>query len=569
MIQMALAPSRLNMPMDAATQKFAFLGRTGTGKSYAASKLAEQLLLNRAQIVALDPVGIWYGLRIGADGKSPGIAIPVFGGLHSDVPLESTAGALIADLIIDRGISAVVDVSQFESDAQKCRFASDFASRLFYRKKSEPGAIMIFLEEAQEFIPQNPEKNENQMLHAFSRMCKIGRNFGIGAAIISQRPQEINKKVLNMTECMFSFQMTGPQERETIKRWVQDKGADLDIVNDLPRFQVGECHVWSQQWLKVSKTVKIAPKQTFNASSTPQFGSTRRHEPNPLQPAELETLRKAMAETIERAERDDPATLRKRIAQLEAALKTASATPQIDIRQMEQRHAEEVRRFRTAAKRACEMLAGIPQAVEATREFIAPIAGDDAAERGLAPIAKGAVAVNVTVDRPGASIKFRAETNGHRRESADSSADGRILRALAMVGRPTNKRQLGALAGVNPKKSTWRASMASLKQSGMITINGDGIELTDAGRTASNHLPPIEGAERVAMWKGKFDSGANKLFQELIDDPGPLAKEALSARAGIDYRLSTWRAAMAQLRAAGFLIEDSRGFSLDRDLLEG
>jgi Helicase HerA, central domain len=321
-----IAPG-LDLPLDATTQKLAFLGRTGSGKTYAAGKVAEEMLDAGAQVIALDPVGVWYGLRIAADGRSPGIKIPVFGGLHGDVPLEPTGGALLADLICDRGISAVIDVSQFESDAQKCRFAADFAARLFFRKKAAPSALMLFLEECQEFIPQNPEREEARMLHDFTRLGKIGRNFGIGLALISQRPQEVNKKVLNMTECMFAFQMTGPHERKTIRQWVEEKGTDLDIVDKLPRFEVGECHVWSPQWLKISETVRIAKKRTFNASSTPSVGSAKRAEPKPLESADLDQLRADMAATIERAKATDVGELQKRIRELERELAKKPAAP--------------------------------------------------------------------------------------------------------------------------------------------------------------------------------------------------------------------------------------------------
>src|SRR5678815_3869401 len=131
----------LALPLDAVTQAMAFLGRRGSGKTYASTSVAEKMIDERAQIVALDPVGVWYGLRLAANGKSPGISIPVFGGLHGDIPLEPTGGKLLADLIVDRGISAVVDVSQFEHDTDKARFAFDFAARLFFRKKSAPSAI--------------------------------------------------------------------------------------------------------------------------------------------------------------------------------------------------------------------------------------------------------------------------------------------------------------------------------------------------------------------------------------------------------------------------------------------
>ena len=50
----------LSLPLDAVTQKFGILGRTGSGKSYFATKLCEEMLDAKAQIVALDPVGVWW-----------------------------------------------------------------------------------------------------------------------------------------------------------------------------------------------------------------------------------------------------------------------------------------------------------------------------------------------------------------------------------------------------------------------------------------------------------------------------------------------------------------------------
>src|SRR5437773_9350213 len=115
----------LALPVEVVTEKLAFLGRTGSGKTYAAQKLAEEMYAAGAQFVVLDPVGIWYGLRLAADGKRPGLEVPVLGGLHGDIPLEVGAGALIANLVVDRGVSMVLDVSQFESDADKARFRSE------------------------------------------------------------------------------------------------------------------------------------------------------------------------------------------------------------------------------------------------------------------------------------------------------------------------------------------------------------------------------------------------------------------------------------------------------------
>lgn len=313
----------LSLPIDVVTQKIAFMGRTGSGKTYAATKLADLLLRAGAQVVAIDPVGVWWGLRLEADGKTPSdLELPIFGGLHGDIPLESTGGKLMADLIVDRALSCVLDVSQFESDAEKARFARDFADRFFYRKKAAPSAVHLFLEEAQEFVPQNPQRDDAKMLHVFERLIKLGRNFGIGVSLVSQRPQELNKKALNQTELLLAFQMTGPQERKAISAWVSEKGADEDVADILPGLKIGQPHVWSPQWLGISKTVKVIEKQTYNASSTPTFGA-KAVESKPLGAIDLSKLQERMAATIEKAKSEDPKFLRGEVARLRRELEGA------------------------------------------------------------------------------------------------------------------------------------------------------------------------------------------------------------------------------------------------------
>ena len=45
----------MSLPLEAVTRKLAFIGGTGGGKSYAATKLAEEMHTQGAQIVVLDP----------------------------------------------------------------------------------------------------------------------------------------------------------------------------------------------------------------------------------------------------------------------------------------------------------------------------------------------------------------------------------------------------------------------------------------------------------------------------------------------------------------------------------
>lgn len=263
----------LALPEDAVTQTTALIARRGAGKTYGAQKLAEEMLGLSAQVVVLEPIGNWWSLRLAADGKSRGYDIPVFGGLHGDIPLEPGAGALIADLVVDRSLSAVLDVSQFRKNERR-RFATDFAEQLFHRKKSAPGPLHLFVEEAQVFVPQRVQADEARMLGAFEDIIRQGRNYGLGATLISQRPQSVNKEVLSQTECLIVLQVNEAPARKALREWIVDQGMDVgDLVDTLPSLQRGEAWVWSPSWLGLTKRIRIGRKKTFDASATPALGS--------------------------------------------------------------------------------------------------------------------------------------------------------------------------------------------------------------------------------------------------------------------------------------------------------
>ena len=147
------------MPIDVVTQTMAMIGRKGSGKTYLATMIAEQMLDNKAQVVIIDPVGVWWGLRVDADGKHKGKEIFVIGGDHGDIPLVPEAGRKVAKLLVEKQISVVLDVSGFRIGEHK-RFAAEFAEEFFHLKKSNRSPVHIFIEEAQKLIPQRVGSDE-------------------------------------------------------------------------------------------------------------------------------------------------------------------------------------------------------------------------------------------------------------------------------------------------------------------------------------------------------------------------------------------------------------------------
>ena len=317
--------SHVVLPNDAVTQTFACIGRKGAGKTYLASLLAEQMLDLGAQVVILDPVGNWFGLRVAADGKSKGKDIFIAGGERGDVPILPESGARFARLVVERNISIVLDVSGFRQGERK-RFAADFAEEFFHLKKTQRSAVHLFVEEAQLFVPQRCGPDEARMLGAYENIIRLGRNYGIGATLISQRPQSVNKEVLSQVECLCVLQVNGSHERKALEEWVQEAGADRKLVGELPGLGRGEGYVWSPSWLRVFKRVTFAKKVTFDASATPEVGKTTKAAL--LSAVDVEALKADLQEVIASAEKDDPKVLRREIAELKKQLSTKTVVSQ-------------------------------------------------------------------------------------------------------------------------------------------------------------------------------------------------------------------------------------------------
>jgi hypothetical protein len=483
----------LTLPIEAVTQTFAFLGKRGGGKTYGAMKLCELMLDANAQIVALDPVGNWYGLRLSADGKKKGFGIPVFGGEQGDVPLEPQAGRLIAKLIVDERFSAILDVSSFRKNERK-QFVTDFAEELFHRKKTNRSAVHVFFEESQVFVPQKTFKGEERMLGAFEDLIKLGRNYGIGASLISQRPQAVNKDVLNQTECLLAFQMTGPQERKVIDGWISEKGLSENLSDILPTLQIGEAHIWSPQWLGVSKTIKIRPKKTYDASSTPTVGAEF-VKPKELSPVDVEQIKTAMSDVVKRADESDPKKLKQRVAQLEAELRKAEASrpePKEVIKEVLVFDEQLVRQIDVLVENIIGIVAEVKNKAESIRVESAAVRAVIKHSKPRSTVAPPSSIPPAPESRPiarveqvskpkpaAASFPGDLKVNRYQQDLLNGLAE---LEALG-IEEPT-RRQLGFVTAKSAKSSHFSNMISALRTAGIVDYPHDGnIALTPVGRS--------------------------------------------------------------------------------------
>src|SRR5882724_3140816 len=158
------APSALPLewPDEMMDDRVAIVGTAGAGKTYAAKGLAERLISDRARVCVIDPLGVWWGLRAGADGDAiGGLPVTIFGGMHADVAITEHDGAALGRIIATSDIRCIVDVSELASGAARRRFMLGLTEAL-YDSNREP--LHLVFDEADSFAPQNPGKEEGPAL---------------------------------------------------------------------------------------------------------------------------------------------------------------------------------------------------------------------------------------------------------------------------------------------------------------------------------------------------------------------------------------------------------------------
>jgi hypothetical protein len=488
-----------------------------------------------AQFVALDSAGVWYGLRLAPDGKGPGLEIPIFGGLRGDVPITPGSGALVADVIVDQTLTAIVDTSQFEHDSEKNRFVADFAARLFFRKKASPSAIHVFLEESQEYLPQNIQKGEERMLHHLTRMIRIGRNFGIGASMITQRPQDVNKKALYQAEVVLAFQLTGPLEIDAVAYWTKEKGFKDDLRAILPKLEVGHAHLWSPVLLKANREIHISPRKTFPAGQTPKVGAKVTVRARDLKPLEIEALMQQMAATIELAKADDPKALKQRIAELEMAakkVKVSNDTGEIAKLRGELARAHASRKELEAdvveLKKVIEK-ARLALAIALPAQSALPTETDSQAIKEQRPIP-------ARIGKPEPVQYHRDTAQGREARQGGELPKGErvILTAIAQhTEEGVSREQLTVLTGY--KRSSRDTYLQRLAARGLTVENGDGIQATPEGIEAlGDRFQPLPtGAALREHHLHKLPAGEREVLRVVLGSyPESITRDEISEAVG-------------------------------------
>jgi hypothetical protein len=550
----------LCLPADALAQTQAILAIKGAGKTYAAMKMMEEVVKAEFQAVALDPTGVWWGLSADGDGRA--LPVLVMGGEHGDVPLEPTSGEVVAEYVVDSGRSVVLDLSLMRK-AEMHRFMAAFLDKLYHYKATHRESMHVFFDEADTAAPQQPGPEQTKVLGAAEDVVRRGRSRGLGMTLITQRPAVLNKNLLEMCETLYVMRVVGSNDQDAIRKRVR-VDADADSVErmmgSLATLKNGEAWVWSPSGLGVFKQIRFARKQTYDSSRSPRPGE-RVAGPKARAAIDLDDLTARIKATVERAKANDPALLRRRIAELERqALDRPAAEPRIVekpvVTEAQVKRVEDVvgRLEREGQKRieAADVLRQSGEQLRDTaRDFAAALRAGTAAPPPRAVLPVRPIARTSPQTPPRATMPAG---DGERLPNGERA----VLTACAQYPDGIGRDELSVLIGY--KRSSRDAYIQRLRGSGYVEASGDRIIATAEGLAAlgPDFRPLPTGTALQRYWVNRLPEGERKILESLIAAyPGEVQRDALDDATG--YKRSSRDAYLQRLKSRRLVVMVGRG----------
>lgn len=243
-------------------------GKSGSGKSNTAGKLAEEILDSGYPLMVIDTEGEYYGLKeeyellhVGADEEC-------------DLQVGPEHAEKIAELALEQNVPIILDVSGYIETKEANQLVHDTCKAMFDKEKKLKKPFPILVEEAHEWIPQQGTRGEDgEVSKMLIRVAKRGRKRGLGMAALSQRPASVDKDYITQANYKIWHQLDWDVDLKVVKDVL---GKDyVDTVKDL---DVGEAIIQSDFVENSPRQVHVQEKKTFDAGATPDLEEFERPE---------------------------------------------------------------------------------------------------------------------------------------------------------------------------------------------------------------------------------------------------------------------------------------------------
>jgi len=533
------------IPEKALLNHIAILGKTGSGKTYTAKGIAEHLLREKRRVCVIDPIGAWWGLRSDVTGKKPAFPIVVFGGEHADIPLGQSHGAAIAEIIGTTETSAVLD-TRLMTVGERTRFFTDFGETLLRKNR---GPLHVILDEAHLFIPQGRvnDPQSGKMLHAGNNLVSLGRGVGLRVIMISQRPAKLHKDSLTQAETLIAMRLIAPQDRAAVEAWIgewAEPAQGKELLKSLPSLSTGQGWVWAPE-LQILQRETFPRITTYDSSRAPDSDTAANLV---LAKIDLPAIQERLEQVAADVYQNDPARLRKRIADLERELK---CRPEAEPKVIEKPVItdEQVKRLESLSLGLEELTSDVIEEIRVFKTSIKDLKQVVASWERVTGTKKPLHTSPVPPPRPPQAIQ---------QQPAGDLAPGqlKLLRVIAQYP-SANREQLTVLCGF--ARSTRNEYLRQLNLAGLVNLAGDEVSATPEGIKAAGDFEPLPtGSDLADFWFEKLPPGETKILRFLCQRRGAIDRERIDSECG--FSRSTRNEYLRKLIIRRLVRDDGRGF---------
>ncbi|ALK09041.1 ATP-binding protein [Blastochloris viridis] len=192
---------------------------------------------------------------------------------------SDSLAALLRDFVglgWPRAAVTVIDLSSVPFDvrpivaAQIGRLAFEFN---FWNPASREFPLLLVCEEAHAYVPRADNRAFAGARASMERIAKEGRKYGVGLAVVSQRPHEVSETVLAQCGTFICLRITNPADQDYIRSLVPESEGDLlSVLAGLGR---GEALVLGEAVPLPTRLQFDAPQPTPNSNDVDFFRKWR------------------------------------------------------------------------------------------------------------------------------------------------------------------------------------------------------------------------------------------------------------------------------------------------------
>lgn len=554
----------------------AILGIRDSGKTYTATKAAEELFDAGTPWLALDPIGVWHSLRIPGRGK--GYPVVVAGGRHGDLPLTTkNVGALVREAM-KANVCLVLDLFSVElSKADWKRIVRETVEILMH-ENADYGQRHVFIEEAAEFVPQRMNNADGQVFAAVEKLVRMGGNSKLGCTLINQRSADLNKSVLELCANVFVHRQTGKNTLMDLRKWFDEMGLDKDqrakIQESIPNLASGHCWLLSTE-LKNPVEVHVPAKNS-------QHPDRRAVSILTAAPVRAKTSDTFIAEM--KARLDGKAGFAKPAAPSKpVVVAMAPGVIQIHTSEIEKMGLQAFERGRETgfdeghARAMVDIRPAIENLQNAVTESLSAGEAHNRMDKHLReqirtmekkPPRPGPAQTKILkVTRPEDIARVKDGGSGHPSMGFKPPADGLGKAERAILGvvahfpaTGASKAKVALWAGYSASSGSFRNALGALRSAGLLNT-GEPMIPTKAGVAAAGGLVDLPtGAELLDYWSrhsaiGKAERAILTVLVEKL--PGTMTKDEVAEAAEYQVTSGSFRNALGRLRTLQ-LIEGSK-----------